>query len=259
MKVKFYKTLWGMGGSLDEQLTLIKGAGYDGWEDWIKPHFEIKKAAETQGLEYLAMVAGNDPEQFKRDLNEAFDGGCVKVTVHAGSAAWTYEQGAKFFEAVLPTVKAMPFQVNFETHRGRMLYEPISTAKYLKEFPDLYLCADLSHWTVVTESMLGGFGEALDLAISRSRHIHTRVGHEEGPQVPDPRVPQWENHVKSFEAMWDRIKLAHEKRGDSLLTIDPEFGPPNYMWTTPADGKPTADLWDVSLWMRDRLKKRWSA
>ena len=78
-------------------------------------------------------------------------------------------------------------------------------------------------------------------------------------QVPDPRVLQWEKHVQAFEAFWDRIRSAHEKRGARVLTVDPEFGPPHYMGTDPATGKPLADLWAVSLWMRDRLKARWAA
>ncbi|MBN9502371.1 MAG: hypothetical protein BGO01_13000 [Armatimonadetes bacterium 55-13] len=258
MEVRFYRTLWGMGGTLDEQLARIKAAGFEGWEDWVKPHFEIKPLAEKHGLGYMAMVSGTDPEQFKHDLGEAFDCGCVGVTVHTGSSAWTYEQGAKFFEKALPITKQFPFPINFETHRGHLLYEPNSTAAYLKEFPDLHLVADLSHWTCVTTSMLGGYSEALELAISRVRHIHARYGLEEGPQVPDPRVPQWEGHVKAFEGFWDRIKDAHVKRGEKFITVDPEVGPPNYQWTDPKTGQPLADIWDVALWTRDRLRKRWA-
>lgn len=260
MQVRFYKTLWGMSGSFDEQLAKIKAAGYEGWEDWVsRPHFEVKKRVEDHGLEYLAMAPGNDPEQFKRDLNEAFDCGAVGCTVHCGAANLTPDEGLRLLEKLVPIAATMPFPVNFETHRGRLLYEPLSTQRYLKELPDLWLVADLSHWTCVTESLLGGFKEALELALQRTRHIHARVGHEEGPQVADPRVPQWEKHVQAFEGWWDRIKAAHEQRGARILTVDPEFGPPNYMGTDPATGKPLADLWDVSLWMRDRLRARWKA
>ncbi len=258
MQVKFYKSLWGMGGDLPAQLAKIKEAGYDGFEQWVVPHFTVRKACADAGVEYLGMCAGNDPEQFKRDLGELNDGGAVKVTVHCGGAHWTFDEGAKFFEAAMKITETVPFQVNFETHRGRLLYEPLSTAKYLEMFPGLHLCADLSHWTVVTESMLSPFGPALELAIQRTRHIHARVGHEEGPQVPDPRSDRWKGHVDAFDKMWDRIHAAHVKRGDKIMTVDPEFGPPNYMWSDPKTGTPTADLWDVCLWMKDRLKQRWA-
>lgn len=258
MVVRYYKTLWGMGGTLDEKLAKIKAAGYDGFEDWIKPHFELKPAIEKAGIRYMAMVGGANPEQFKRDLGEAVDCGADGATIHVGSAAMSYEQGLDLLGKLVELTKGVPFPVNFETHRGRLLNEPLSTERYLKALPDLWLCADFSHWCVVTESMLGGFGDAMKLAVSRTRHIHARIGFEEGPQVPDPRLPAWEEKVKVFEGWWDQIRASHVARNAPFLTVDPEFGPPHYQWTNPATGEPLADIWDVSLWMTNRLRERWA-
>lgn len=258
MEIRHYKALWGMTEpTLDDQLKRIKAAGFDGFENPVMPHNEVKAACEKHDLGYIAMLFVEDAENLKKGLGEAYDGGADKVTVHAGRCYWPYEQGAKFFEEALKVVEGHPFEVNFETHRGRLLFEPQSTARYLKDFPTLHLCADLSHWTCVCESMLGEQKEAMDGMTKRTRHIHARVGHEEGPQVPDPRKPQWEGHVKRFEQMWDAIRAAHVERGAKMMTVDPEFGPPNYLWTNPADGKPLADLFDVCAWMKDRLKERW--
>jgi hypothetical protein len=259
MRIEFYKTLWGMSGSLDEKLDQIAEAGYEGWEDWIRPHFEIRRPTEERGLRYMAMVQGvEDQDQFRRDLGEAEDAGAVGATIHAGSCFWTIDRARSYFEAALESCAMVQIPVNFETHRGRLLYEPLSAAALMREFPDLHLCADFSHWTVVTESLLGGCTEELSLAISRTRHIHARVGHEEGPQVPDPRAAQWLGHVEAHERWWDAIRAARLEAGAEALTIDPEFGPPNYMWTDPQDSRPLSSLWDVSAWMRDRLKARWS-
>ncbi len=257
MKTTFYKTLWGMDGTLDEKLAKIKAAGYDGWEDWVSTHSVVKAAGEKAGLGYLAMVHAESPDQFKHDLGEAHDSGAVKATVHMGAAYWTEDQIATFLETALKIVEDVPFQVNFETHRGRAFFEPMHTARLLKRFDTLHVVADLSHWAVVTESLLGNFKDQMEIVYQRTRHIHARVGHEEGPQVPDPRVPQWKTQLDTHLGWWDAIRAEHVKRGEKEITVDPEFGPPNYMWTTPTDGKPTADLWDVSLWMRDTLKARW--
>lgn len=257
MKTKFYKTTWGMPGTPDEVLAKIKSADYEGWEDWIKPHFEVQALAKRHGLEYMAMVPGESPEQFRKDLDEAHDAGAVGCTVHVGHAYQSYEEGLDLLGKLVDIAKTLPFPVNFETHRGRLMYDPLSTARYLRALPDLWLVADLSHWTVVTESMLGSFEDALSITVARTRHIHCRVGHEEGPQVPDPRVKQWEGHVNAMEKIWDRIRDAHEKRGEKVITLDPEYGPPNYMWTEPKAGAPLADLWDVCLWSRDRMRARW--
>lgn len=257
MKTTFYKTLWGMSGTLDEKLEKIKTAGYDGFEDWVQPHPLIKPAVERSGIGYLAMVQGNTPEQFKRDLGEAYDCGAAKVTVHFGSPTWTEGEMAAFLEKALKATEDVPFQVNFETHRGRGFYEPMHTARLLRRFDTLHLVADLSHWAVVTESLLGGYKDAMTLMYERTRHIHARVGHEEGPQVSDPRAPQWKGQLDAHLGWWDAIRAEHLKRGEKEITVDPEFGPPHYMPTT-AEGKPTADLWDVSLWMTNLLRARWA-
>ena len=70
--------------------------------------------------------------------------------------------------------------------------------------PELLLCADLSHFVVVTETHPADWKltEAIDALADRVIHIHARVGYEEGPQVNDPRVsiqsktkaPEWEDH-----------------------------------------------------------------
>lgn len=258
VELQFYKTLWGMSGALDEQLAKIKAAKYDGFEDWVRPHAQLLPAKDKHGLKYMAMVAGTNLEQFKADLGEAYDCGASGCTVHAGSAAMEFDAGLDLLGKLVEHTKQVPFPVNFETHRGRLLNEPLSTAKYLLALEDLHLVADLSHWTVVTESMLGPFEKQLDLAIRRTRHIHARVGFEEGPQATDPRQPMWDAHVRKFEEWWDKIRLEHIKRKAETLTVDPEYGPPNYQHTDPTTRKPIADPWEVSLWSRDRLKGRWS-
>jgi hypothetical protein len=72
-------------------------------------------------------------------------------------------------------------------------------------------------------------------------------------------VEQWNSYVERFEGWWDTLRDAAAARGQATLRVVPEFGPPNYLWTNPADGRPLADLFEVCTWMRDRLRTRWSA
>jgi hypothetical protein len=120
---------------------------------------------------------------------------------------------------LVEATKQVPFPVNFETHRGRLLFEPMSTVQYLTDLPHLFLAGDYSHWTCVTESMLGGFAKQMEIVFQRTRHIHARVGFEEGPQVPDPRVPMWNGYVPKFEAMWDKVATHRKGTGVHLLLI----------------------------------------
>lgn len=248
---KFYKALWGMEGDLSSQLRQIQEARYSGFEAPVLPAEEKGRIADS-GLDFVAMLFIEDAEALRHGLEQAAELGAVKATVHAGKDWWSFEDGCHFWEQALPVTKQFPFQVNFETHRARLLFEPQSTQKFLERFPDLSIVADFSHWTCVCSSLLQDQEVAVGTAIKHVGHIHARVGLEEGPQVPDPRAPQWERCVVQFESWWDRMREANPD-----VTVTPEFGPPNYMWTT-VDGEPVANLWDVCLWMRDRLEARWS-
>jgi hypothetical protein len=256
MKVEVYKTLWGLGGSLEDKLNRVKSQGYEGFEDWVSNHSTMRPVIDKVGIKYMAMVPGDNLEDFKRGLGEAYDCGAVGCTIHAGRPWMSYEEGLDHLGKLVEATKQVPFPVNFETHRGRLLFEPMSTVRYLKDLPDLYLAGDYSHWTCVTESMLDGFKEQMKMVISRTRHVHARIGFEEGPQVPDPRSDRWVGYVPKFEAWWDQVADAKKAAGQ-VFTFDPEFGPAHYQWSDPATGKPLADIEDVSLWMTKRLRDRY--
>ena len=149
--------------------------------------------------------------------------------------------------------------VTHETHRGRFLYNAADTARLLKDLPDLKLNADFSHWCCVSGSLLDDQEEAVKTACGRAWHIHGRVGYENGPQVPDPRAPEYANALQKHETWWGWIIRAHLKAKKKILTFTPEFGPPTYMQTLPYTRQPLADLWDVCFWMAGRFRKIFKA
>jgi hypothetical protein len=139
-----------------------------------------------------------------------------------------------------------------------MFCNPWQTARYVEKFEDLRFCADFSHFVTVCESLLNDHvGDLIDPLIERSIEIHARVGHEEGPQVPDPRAPEWAQHVETHMQWWDRIKSAREADGAAVLPVDPEFGGDPYLPRFPYTQTPMIDLWDVRLWMMQQMKARW--
>ena len=255
MAVQFYKALWGMDGSLDDVLEAVRSAGYHGIEAPIAQLLPVRAAGDDIPL--IAMSFPLELDGFRADLAAAHDLGADQLTVHAGKDWWSFAVGSAFFESALREAEQSAIPVNFETHRGRLLFEPVSTAAYLEAFPTLTLCADFSHWTCVCESMLHDQEDRLNLAISRIGHLHARIGHEEGPQVPDPRQPAWSGHVARFFEIWDRVKARYDAEGKTL-TVDPEFGPPHYLWSDPVNGRPLADLFEVCNWTRDQLQTRWA-
>jgi hypothetical protein len=144
--------------------------------------------------------------------------------------------------------------VYHETHRSRALFSTPATMRFLATRPRLRLTADFSHWCCVHESLLEDQEACVSVAVNRSYHIHARVGHAEGPQVPDPRDSLWERNMDAHLKWWRQIIQARQAEGSSMLSICPEFGPAPYMTLFPHTRKPIADLWEINCFMRDWLK-----
>jgi len=120
----------------------------------------------------------------------------------------------------------------------------------------LKLTCDFSHWVCVAERLLEDCGDIIQLAAQRCQHLHARVGFEEGPQVSDPRAPEWARHVAVHEGWWDQIWSAQAKRGLEIPTLTPEFGPAPYLPLLPYTQMPVANLSDICDWMAHRQKNR---
>jgi len=261
MKVNFVKSLWGMiqGQTPDDKLRLIRQAGYDGVEGDL-PDMDPtawKDLCGKHSLNYVAMIFAADGPTFVADLRKAARYGPVLVNCHSGRDKMTFEEGCAFFETALKAEADVGIPVAHETHRHRLFYAPWTTVRYLERFPDLKITADYSHWCVVCESLLVDLGDLLAATYPRAIHIHGRIGHEEGPQVPDPRAPEYARCVEAHERWWDAIRDAQQHAGADMLTFDPEFGPWGYMPCLPYTRQPVADLWDLCLWTADRIRKRW--
>jgi hypothetical protein len=99
--------------------------------------------------------------------------------------------------------------------------------------------------------------ETIDLALSRTNHIHARIGHAEGPQVNDPRAPEWKDAVNAHFHWWDQVVKRRRAEGQ-FVTFLTEFGPPNYLQTLPFTNQPVANQWDINVYMMQLLRKRYS-
>ncbi len=255
MEVRHFKATWGMDGSLAEQLRRIREAGFDGFEAPLPDDpIELRREAAANSLQYAALAFPLSVSEAAASLDKAVEAGACLLNLHSGKDWWPFAQAVEYLEGVAKLREASPIAVCHETHRGRIFFSPAVTAALIREVPSLRLAADFSHWTCVCESMLGDQATAVSLAIEHTVHIHARVGHEEGPQVSDPRAPEFAGTLAQFERWWRDILDSAKARGLPWIGVDPEFGPPNYMPTAPFTREPLADLWDVCLWMRDRFK-----
>ncbi|MBI1292997.1 TIM barrel protein [bacterium] len=263
MDVRFCRALWGMteGITLEDKFRISAETGFHGVEaDLGAPDAdEIRELSAKYGIFFVAQIFPESPEGFRTWMDKAVRAGATLAVAHSGRDRWTFEQGSAFWREVLAMERDYPIPVAHETHRQRMLFSPWDTARYLEAFPDLKLNLDLSHWCVVCESLLGDIPEWVELAISRSIHLHARVGYEEGPQVPDPSAPEYRRHLDAHLGWWDRLLATRRADGASCLTVTPEFGPPNYQHTLPHTNLPVSDRGRINLWMRDLLRDRWGS
>ncbi len=134
-------------------------------------------------------------QQFKSTLEAAASLKPVYINCHSGRDHFSFDQNKAFIDFTTELNVKTKVPIYHETHRGRILYSAPISRQFMEKHPSLRLTLDISHWCNVHESLLNDQLETVKLAISRTDHIHTRVGHAEGPQVNDPRAPEWKDAV----------------------------------------------------------------
>jgi sugar phosphate isomerase/epimerase len=269
VQLKIMATNWGWGGSLDVFCAAAKKEGYDGIEMWwpneTKDQKELFAALEKHDLEigYLCGSGHKDPninlENFKKAINAASTQSPKKplyINCHSGKDFFTYEQSKLFIDHTTEVSAKTGIKICHETHRGRILFAAHITRNFIEKNPALRLTLDISHWCNVHESLLEDQTETVAMALERVEHLHARIGHQEGPQVNDPRAPEWESAVKAHLAWWDKV-LERKMQAGETMTILTEFGPPNYLPTLPYTQQPVSDQWAINVYMMQMLRKRY--
>jgi len=270
--LKIIGTSWGFAGSTDAFCAKAKEAGYDGIEMWwpgdAKGQAELFDALKKYTLDigFLCGVGDQDPVKhvagFKQMINAAARQTIQRplyINCHSGRDYFPMEVNAEIIQHTLGLAKETGLIICHENHRSRILFAAHVAKQYIEKFPELRMTFDVSHWCNVHESLLHDQEETVQLALTRVDHIHARIGHPEGPQVNDPRAPEWEAVVKRHLEWWDKVVEMKIKNGTKRLTILTEFGPPDYMPTLPYTRQPLGDQWAINVHMMNLLKKRYGA
>ena len=268
-KLKVLATNWGFNGTLDAYCEKVKKEGYDGIEIWWplekKDQDELFSLLKKYGLEVGFLCAGSDShyqkhfDQFTQMIDAAANQTIQRplyINCHSGRDYFSDEEGKTFINHTNALAKSTGIKICHETHRSRLLYSAPVARHYMETIPDLRITFDVSHWCNVHESLLEDQQDTVNLSLQRVDHIHARVGHAEGPQVNDPRAPEWEHAVKAHFAWWDKVVELKKQKGDTL-TILTEFGPPDYMPTLPYTRQPLADQWAVNVYMMQQIRNRY--
>lgn len=270
-QLKIFATSWGFNGTTDAYCAKVKKEGYDGIETWWpmkkEEQDEMFAALKKYNLEVGFLTAGSESNfdqhfsSFKNMINAAATNKIQKplyINCHSGRDYFKFEQGEAFVDYTTGLSKSTGIKILHETHRSRLMYAAPVARKYLENIPALRFTLDISHWCNVHETLLADQQETIDLVLPRVDHIHARIGHPEGPQVNDPRAPEWENAVTAHFAWWDKVIEMKKQQGETM-TILTEFGPPDYMPTIPYTRQPVADQWAINVHMMHTLRKRYQS
>lgn len=267
--LKVLATSWGFPGTVMAFFEKAKAAGYDGAEMWFpheeKGQNEIFEAVEKTGMEvaFLCGASESDPKKnlaaFERVITT-----CARqqrrrplyINCHSGKDYFSMADNGPFIELTTRLTKETGIPIYHETHRGKMLFAATITRDFIRKYPDLRLTLDISHWCNVHESLLADQAETINLALSRTEHIHARIGHPEGPQVNDPRAPEWKDAVDAHFGWWDTV-VGRKREAGEVMTMLTEFGPPHYLPALPYTQQPVADQWDVNVYMMHTLRERY--
>ncbi len=246
--MKLFLSCWGNELSLAAAVGHARDWNYDGVEGPpscdAKENSDSAAALKEQGLPYIAEIATGggyvpkphlsvqchlDDLEKKLDLVAAFDP--LFINVLGGSDRWPMPECTSFYVRAMGLAKRYGQQIIWETHRNRPTATPWQTWALLRELPDMRLNCDFSHWCVVCERLvMNEEPELLALCAERARHMHLRVGYDQGPQISDPKDSE---ALESHLSWWRKLPVA---------TATPEFGPDGY-------GMPGQDVRAINRWM----------
>ncbi len=268
-KLLVMATDWGFNGTRDELCKRVKEAGYDGIETWwtgdAAAQDALFNALAKYNLEVGFLCGGNGSDYTKHAaaFEDAVKGATGQqrkrpqyINCHSGKDYFSFEQNCKLIDITTRISQQTGIPIYHETHRSRMLFAAHITRRFIEAMPALRLTLDISHWCNVHESLLQDQAETVSMALARAGHIHARIGHPEGPQVNDPRAPEWEGAVKAHFAWWDEIAKQKQAKGE-VMTVLTEFGPIDYMPALPYTRQPVANQWDINVHMMKLLKSRY--
>jgi sugar phosphate isomerase/epimerase len=268
MELQLFRTFWGVTDPLPVAAEQAAAAGFDGLELPLpqdpdaRAEFESLLArTQRPWIAEICTAGGYVPRrdagfaEHRDDLEQGLRACAplrpVRVNCMAGLDAWEPDDSLRLFEHGMDVAAQLGLELCFETHRSRSLFNPWVTRKVVEALPGIRLTADVSHWCVVAERLMDTEMDTIEAIAPNVRHIHARVGHDQGPQVPHPAAPEYRYALEVHQQCWEHFWDAQRRAGLEQVTMTPEFGPDGYLPLLPFTRAPVADLWSLNTWIAD--------
>lgn len=274
MKVQFLYPRWGAEAiPWPAFLASIKSEGFAGveWNPDGAPATErdaVMGLLKQMQLDYAIVTTVAAPytgfKEYMTQLNtlleqltdaQAFVLQPLFITMQTGREFFTDAQILRCDELMGSFQQKKGIPIYHETHRNKWAYAVHRLPPIIEKCAGIGLTLDVSHWFCVSEGYLPDQQAAVSMAIEQAHHIHARVGFDQGPQVSDPALSEYEQALNEHLKIWDHWLARRRDKGYEVSTITPEFGPPPYMVTKAEN--PQEEQWRLNLWMKNLLSERY--
>lgn len=269
MPLLLFKPLRGHQGPLEDAIQSARPSGFDGLqaappsapEQRLLLHEHLQEA----GLAFVGDISTGEtsapapsipPNQHLLELRSAIecclDLSPLVINVRTGSDAWPLALQIDFFEKVLRMETEYGVDIALETSRGRSFFHPWIAREIVKQLPDLKIACNFAQWCCVAGRLVLDDDPRLLRELAQNCwHLHASVGFSEGPQVPDPRLPEHAATLESHLKWWETVWHAQTQRGLEAITMQPAFQPdPRF---------PQKDATEINRWMARTLRERFTS
>ena len=271
-RLMVFQSLWAMERrhtdgherSLEENLRLIAGAGFDG----VSAHYTDRTYVRTlarlraaHGLSAEGQCFPRTVDDLQPVLENAVEFGAHHIDLQPDVRPRTVRECVTLLDGWQRLAEQVDIPVYVETHRDRMTTDLYFTLDLLDARPGLKMLGDISHYLVGREFSWPVSNEnhaLMHRILDHSWAFHGRVASREQVQIELSFEPHrmW---VDLFLDWWRYGFASWSRRAepDDTLAFTCELGPKPYA-IIGRDGNDTTDRWMESLLLRDWIQQIWN-
>ncbi|WP_027527878.1 sugar phosphate isomerase/epimerase [Bradyrhizobium sp. Ec3.3] len=250
----------GIERSIDDNLRMIKEAGFDGISASCIDAATvamIARALDGTGLAVEGMCFPKTVDDLKAALDLGAQLGIMHLNVQPNVRPRRIADCIPLLEGWIRLAQEAGMPIYFETHRNRMTTDLLFTLDLIDRMPEMRILADLSHVLVGREFWYPISDEDEELVrhvLDRTWAFHGRVASREQIQV-EITFPQHKIWVDLFLRWWEYGFRCWRKRAaaDAILSFTCELGPRPYA-ITDRQGNDTTDRWQEALLLKSLVR-----
>ena len=270
-KLLVYQSLWamerrrpdGLEWSLQEKLSMIRDAGFDGCGVRFFDYEYAKEVTDflrAHNMTWQAQCYPRTVDDLKPILAHVKELGADHLNVQPDVRPYRVEECIPYIDGWRRLAFEAKIPMHIETHRDRMTTDLFFTLHLLDCFPDLRLTGDLSHYVVGREFAwpISEVNHALmHRILDNCWGFHGRVASREQVQV-QISFPHQKDWLDLFMGWWEYGFRSWRRRAppEATLTFLCELGPREYAMTGP-DGYELSDRWQEANMMKDMVRALW--